>query len=171
MMECDNRIRTAALLGCVFLALFALTMTGCTYTRVAHSPPEYVEPEPEPMYYDGPFAELSYYGEWIPTGAFGWVWRPYVATQWQPYYHGSWGWTRYGWTWMSYEPFGWATYHYGFWHYEPVYGWIWIPGDQWFAARVTWMYYSDYVYWAPIPPPGYYIADPWEVHVDFLWAR
>jgi hypothetical protein len=71
---------------------------------------------------------------------------------------------------MSYEPFGWATYHYGFWHYEPVYGWIWIPGDQWFAARVTWMYYSDYVYWAPIPPPGYYIADPWEVHVDFLWV-
>ncbi len=156
------------------LTLSGLTMTGCTYTQVASSPPVYVEPEPEPYYeepyYDGPFDELSPYGTWIETAPFGWVWQPYGSYGWQPYYQGNWARTRWGWTWVSYEPFGWATYHYGFWHYEPVYGWIWVPGDQWSPARVSWMYYGDYILWSPIPPPGYYIADPWDVHSDFIWV-
>lgn len=154
------------------VALVALSLTGCTYTQVAQSPPEYeeyVEPDPYP-YYEGPFDELSAWGEWIDTGPFGWVWRPYVGGGWQPYYHGNWVWTDWGWAWVSYEPFGWAAYHYGFWHYDAIYGWVWIPDDQWFPARVSWMHYGDYIYWAPIPPPGYYIPDPWEVHVDFIWV-
>lgn len=157
--------------GLLAAMVVVLAISGCTYTQLASSPPEYVEyePEPEPLPYPEEFFELSGYGEWIDT-SFGWVWRPGVGPGWQPYFHGNWEWTEWGWTWISYEPFGWAAYHYGFWHYEPVYGWIWIPGDSWFANRVTWLYYGDYVCWAPIPPPGYYIADPWDIHVDFVWV-
>jgi hypothetical protein len=156
------------------LAFLGAMATGCTYTQVASTPPAYVQPEPEPYYeapyYDGPFDDLSPYGTWIETTPFGWVWQPYVGAAWQPYDYGHWSWTRWGWTWVSYEPYGWATYHYGFWQYEPVYGWIWVPGNQWFPARVSWMYYGDYVLWAPIPPPGYYIPDPWDVHTEFIWV-
>ena len=162
--------RTLTLASVVVLIVMGLMAAGCTYTRVASSPPEYVEYiEPEPYYYDGPFQELSYWGEWIETGPMGWVWQPYVDVRWQPYYHGNWLWSEWGWTWVSYEPFGWATYHYGFWHYDAIYGWVWMAGDQWFPARVSWMHYGDYVFWAPIPPPGYYIAEPWDVHSDFIW--
>ncbi|MDH3215460.1 MAG: hypothetical protein OEN01_04105 [Candidatus Krumholzibacteria bacterium] len=145
---------------------------GCTYTQVASSPPDYVEyePDPEVVLYPQEFEDLSYYGAWIETTPFGWVWRPSVSPEWQPYHHGHWLWSQWGWTWVSYEPFGWAAYHYGFWHYDPAYGWIWLPGDRWFPSRVSWLYYGDYVCWAPIPPPGYYIADPWDIHVDFLWV-
>ena len=156
----------------ICLALITVALAGCTYTQIAESPPEYVEyVEPEPYaYYEGPFDELSAWGDWIDTGPFGWVWRPYVDGGWQPYYHGNWVWTAFGWAWVSYEPFGWAAYHYGFWHYDAIYGWVWIPDEQWFPARVTWMHYDDYIYWAPIPPPGHYIPNPWDVHVDFIWV-
>jgi Family of unknown function (DUF6600) len=162
--------RIAGMLGVAFVATMGLGMAGCTYTQLA-PPPAYVEyVEPEPVYYDGPFADLSSWGTWIDTGPFGWVWRPYSGADWQPYYYGNWMWTQWGWTWVSYEPFGWAAYHYGFWHYDAIYGWIWVPDDQWFPTRVTWMYYGDYIYWAPIPPPGYYIPDPWAIHSDFIWV-
>lgn len=164
----SNKLRVACLL--VFAAMTGLGMTGCTYTQLA-PPPAYVEyVEPAPAYYDGPFDDLSSWGTWIETGPFGWVWRPYGASDWQPYYYGNWMWTQWGWTWVSYEPFGWAAYHYGFWHYDAIYGWIWVPDNQWFATRVTWVYYGDYIYWAPIPPPGYYIPDPWAIHSDFIWV-
>ena len=156
--------------GALFPIVVCMAMTGCTYTQLAQSPPDYVEyAEPEAYYYDGPFAELSEWGTWADAGPLGWVWRPYGSSNWQPYYHGNWVWSQWGWAWASYEPFGWAAYHYGFWHYDAIYGWVWIPDEQWFPSRVTWMYYGDYVYWAPIPPPGYYIADPWDVHSDFIW--
>lgn len=158
-------------LGLTAVLMALVSLSGCTYTQVASSPPEYVEyePEPEPLPYPEEFFEITSYGDWIQT-SFGWVWRPRVGPHWQPYFHGNWEWTHWGWTWVSYEPFGWAVYHYGFWHYDAVYGWIWIPGDAWFANRVTWLFYGDYVCWAPIPPPGHYIADPWAIHVDFVWV-
>jgi hypothetical protein len=168
------RSAATAVLGLLAVVFLGAMTSGCTYTRVV-PPPVYVEPEPEPYYeepyyYDGPFADLSAHGVWIQTSPFGWVWQPYVGAGWQPYDYGNWAWTQWGWTWVTYEPFGWATYHYGFWHFEPVYGWIWIPGEQWFPARVSWMYYGDYILWAPIPPPGYYISDPWDVHTEFIWV-
>jgi hypothetical protein len=167
---CSQTERTLTGGAVIALIIVGLMATGCTYTQLADSPPEYVEyVEPAPYYYNGPFAELSQWGEWIDTGPLGWVWQPYVGPHWQPYYHGNWVWSQWDWTWVSYEPFGWATYHYGFWHYDAIYGWVWLPGEQWFPARVSWMYYEDYIFWAPIPPPGYYIADPWDVHVDFIW--
>jgi hypothetical protein len=35
---------------------------------------------------------------------------------------------------------------------DPVYGWIWVPGDEWAPAWVSWHYGDGYVGWAPLPP-------------------
>jgi hypothetical protein len=99
------------------------------------------------------FADLDAYGRWYHVEALGWVWRPYVNHDWQPYYHGQWAWTDYGWTWIGYEPFGWAVYHYGYWTLDPQLGWVWIPGYDWAPCHVAWTVYDGYVSWAPLPPP------------------
>lgn len=156
----------------VFLAtLFALVLlaAGCTinYTE----PPEttYVEPAPPPPP-DQEFYELSDHGEWIDVYPYGLIWRPYVTAAWRPYIYGHWVWSDWGWTWVSYEPFGWAVYHYGFWTYDTVWGWIWIPGLEWEPVRVQWVCYDDYVCWAPMPPPGYVLPDPWLTHSSDVWV-
>jgi hypothetical protein len=77
-----------------------------------------------------------------------------VAPAWRPYTDGQWALTDMGWTWMSDEPFGWATYHYGRWVLDPVYGWLWIPGDEWAPAWVSWREADDYLGWAPLAPRG-----------------
>ncbi len=53
---------------------------------------------------------------------------------------------------MSEEPFGWATYHYGRWVRLRRVGWVWVPGDEWAPAWVSWRTSKDYVGWAPLPP-------------------
>jgi hypothetical protein len=78
-------------------------------------------------------------------------------------------WSEWGWTWVSYEPVGWIVYHYGNWQYDPVWGWIWIPGHDWEPVRVQWMWYGDYVCWAPVPPAGYHLPDPWQTHTTSVW--
>lgn len=155
------------------IASMAFFAAGCstTYTQVASTPSE---PDPQPVYsYEEPYIEdyheLSMYGVWTDIEPFGPVWRPTVVSGWRPYVNGHWLWSNWGWTWVSYEPFGWAVYHYGYWHYDPIWGWLWLPGDKWFSARVKWMVYDDYVCWAPTPPPGYYIGDPWHTDVHFIW--
>lgn len=72
--------------------------------------------------------DLDYYGDWIDTPDYGWVWCPRgVASGWAPYRHGYWRWyPAYGWTWISYEPWGWAPYHYGRWAYYRD-RWCWTP--------------------------------------------
>src|SRR5207244_3487870 len=57
-----------------------------------------------------------------------------------------------GWTWVSEEPVGWATDHYGRWTRLRNIGWVWVPGDEWAPAWVSWRKSSDYVGWAPLPP-------------------
>jgi hypothetical protein len=157
-----------ALLICVGVAL-----TGCSYTQLAESPATYDDYDPEPDYVPEPargaFGQLSTWGYWVEVPEFGWVWQPDVVSDWQPYYYGHWAWTQFEWTWVSYEPFGWITYHYGYWHYDPHYGWLWVPDYYWFPNGVTWIHYDDYIYWAPIPPPGYHLVDPWLTHHDFIW--
>jgi hypothetical protein len=72
--------------------------------------------------------ELRQYGEWVSTPEYGYVWRPYVADGWAPYYYGRWAWSYpYGWNWVGYEPWGWWPYHYGWWVSYPAWGWIWCP--------------------------------------------
>jgi hypothetical protein len=101
------------------------------------------------------YRKLEPYGVWRDTSNYGYVWQPREAERsrsWRPYTNGRWVYTDAGWTWMSEEPFGWATYHYGRWTRLRNIGWIWVPGDEWASAWVSWRKSNDYVGWAPLPP-------------------
>src|SRR2546430_3510491 len=100
------------------------------------------------------YNKLESYGDWIETGDYGYVFRPREAegSRWRPYTNGRWVYTDAGWTWISEEPFGWATYHYGRWTRLRGIGWVWVPGNQWAPAWVSWRKGNDYVGWAPLPP-------------------
>jgi hypothetical protein len=101
------------------------------------------------------YEKLDQYGEWRETGDYGYVWQPREAEQsrdWRPYTEGRWVYSDAGWTWVSDEPFGWATYHYGRWLRLQKVGWVWVPGDEWAPAWVSWRTNKDYVGWAPLPP-------------------
>lgn len=116
------------------------------------------------------FSSLDGYGTWVDVGAYGWVWRPSVDAEWQPYYYGHWAFTTSGWMWISYEPFGWAVYHYGTWERAPRLGWIWIPGRRWYPSRVDWYVSAGYVCWAPMAPPGIQVGVPWDPRADRVWV-
>lgn len=101
------------------------------------------------------YRKLDPYGVWRETSSYGYVWQPREAERsrsWRPYTNGRWIYTDAGWTWISEEPFGWATYHYGRWTRLRNIGWIWVPGDEWAPAWVSWRKNNDYVGWAPLPP-------------------
>ena len=100
------------------------------------------------------YTRLEPYGDWIETRDYGYVYRPREATsaRWRPYVNGHWVYTDAGWTWISDEPFGWATYHYGRWTRIRNVGWVWVPGEEWAPAWVSWRKGSDYCGWAPLPP-------------------
>src|SRR5450631_3764819 len=101
------------------------------------------------------YQKLEPYGAWRETSDYGYVWQPREAEAaggWRPYTDGRWVYSDAGWTWMSEEPFGWATYHYGRWVRLSRVGWVWVPGDEWAPAWVSWRTSKDYVGWAPLPP-------------------
>ena len=101
------------------------------------------------------YRKLEPHGEWRETADYGYVWQPRVAEEsreWRPYTEGRWVYSDAGWTWVSDEPFGWATYHYGRWLRLRRVGWVWVPGDEWAPAWVSWRTSKDYVGWAPLPP-------------------
>jgi len=103
------------------------------------------------IFYD----RLAQFGSWIEVDRYGYVWQPLAAVSdpsWRPYLHGHWAYTDEGWTWISNEPFGWATYHYGRWARLRRLGWVWMPGDQWAPAWVSWRYSDQFIGWAPLPP-------------------
>jgi hypothetical protein len=105
--------------------------------------------------YDMFYTKLDRYGDWMETPDYGYVFQPREAQSsrtWRPYTDGRWVYTDAGWTWISEEPFGWATYHYGRWTRLRGIGWVWVPGDEWAPAWVSWRKGSDYVGWAPLPP-------------------
>jgi hypothetical protein len=104
--------------------------------------------------YDTFYTQLERYGDWRETSDYGYVWQPRQAQSrtWRPYTDGHWVYTEVGWTWVSEEPFGWATYHYGRWTRLRSIGWVWVPGDEWAPAWVSWRKSNDYVGWAPLPP-------------------
>jgi hypothetical protein len=104
--------------------------------------------------YDTFYTQLDRYGDWRETSDYGYVWQPRQAQSrtWRPYTDGHWVYTDAGWTWVSEEPFGWATYHYGRWTRLRNIGWVWVPGDEWAPAWVSWRKSNDYVGWAPLPP-------------------
>jgi hypothetical protein len=101
------------------------------------------------------YTKLDRYGDWRETSDYGYVWQPREAESsrnWRPYTNGRWVYSDAGWTWVSEEPFGWATYHYGRWTRLRNVGWVWVPGDEWAPAWVSWRKSNDYVGWAPLPP-------------------
>ena len=101
------------------------------------------------------YTKLEPHGAWLETADYGYVWQPREAESsrsWRPYTNGRWVYTDAGWTWISEEPFGWATYHYGRWTRLRGIGWVWVPGQQWAPAWVSWRKSNDYVGWAPLPP-------------------
>jgi hypothetical protein len=100
------------------------------------------------------YTKLDSYGDWRETSDYGYVWQPREAQSrtWRPYTNGHWVYTDVGWTWVSEEPFGWATYHYGRWTRLRNIGWVWVPGDEWAPAWVSWRKSDEYVGWAPLPP-------------------
>ncbi len=111
--------------------------------------------EPETGAYSTFYRKLDPYGDWMETGDYGYVFQPRQAAQgrdWRPYTNGHWVYTDAGWTWISDEKFGWATYHYGRWVRLRSVGWVWVPGEQWAPAWVSWRKGGDYVGWAPLPP-------------------
>ena len=91
-------------------------------------------------------AALSGYGEWVSLDGLGRVWRPWVATGWQPYSHGRWVWTSLGWTWVAYEPWGWVPHHYGNWAYSTI-GWVWSPGYVFHPGNVVWVSSGVHIGW------------------------
>ena len=108
---------------------------------------------------------LSPYGNWISTEQYGQVWVPaatVVGTDFTPYYTGGrWAMTDYGWTWVSDYNWGWGPFHYGRWITVGSHGWCWVPGRIWGPAWVHWRLGGGYVGWAPLPPRGVRIAQPW----------
>src|SRR5438477_1087653 len=101
------------------------------------------------------YTKLEPYGGWIETSDYGYVWQPREtesSRSWRPYTTGRWVYTDAGWTWISEEPFGWATYNYGSWTRLRGVGWVWVPGNDWAPAWVSWRKSNDYVGWAPLPP-------------------
>ena len=132
------------------------------------APREQAEPEREPVTrpravsptrptsgYSTFYTKLDPYGAWLETSDYGYVWQPREAQSsrsWRPYTSGHWVYTDAGWTWISEEPFGWATYHYGRWTRLRGVGWVWVPGNEWAGAWVSWRKSNDYVGWAPLPP-------------------
>ncbi len=105
------------------------------------------------------YNRLEPLGVWRETSTYGYVWQPREAEQsrgWRPYTNGRWVYTDAGWTWISEEPFGWATYHYGRWARLRNVGWVWVPGDEWAPAWVSWRKGNDYVGWAPLPPEAHF---------------
>lgn len=81
-----------------------------------------------PYSYGG--SDLSYFGNYIQAGGYGYVWRPYsVGLGWDPFADGAWVfYPGFGYTWVSSAPWGWLPYRYGGWNYIGGYGWCWSPG-------------------------------------------
>jgi hypothetical protein len=111
--------------------------------------------QPTTASYSTFYTKLEPYGVWRETSNYGFVWQPYESERsrtWRPYTNGRWVYTDAGWTWVSEEPFGWAAYHYGRWTRLRNIGWVWVPGEEWAPAWVSWRKGNDYVGWAPLPP-------------------
>jgi hypothetical protein len=139
------------------IALASLFLNSCGPTHVVVETPVQPPPPPPPpapeVSYQSFYDALSPYGQWIDYPQYGYVWMPAVGPDFKPYAtNGNWVYTDGGWTWASNYPWGWATFHYGRWFFEDGYGWMWIPGNEWAPAWVSWRQSPDYYGWAPLGP-------------------
>jgi hypothetical protein len=105
--------------------------------------------------YNDFYQNLAPYGQWIEDPKYGYVWSPNVDAAFRPYYsNGHWALTGNGNTWISGYAWGWACFHYGRWTFNKYYGWLWIPGQDWGPAWVSWCEGNGFYGWAPLSP-GY----------------
>ena len=152
--QADLDAREKALADKEALASRATATPRATATAIARKPRETSEARSTASY--GTFyRKLEPYGAWRETSDYGYVFQPREAEEsrsWRPYTDGRWVYTDAGWTWVSEESFGWATYHYGRWVRLRQVGWVWVPGEEWAPAWVSWRTSKDYVGWAPLPP-------------------
>jgi len=124
------------------------------------------------------------YGEWKWNSLYGYVWKPncarkYPTGDWQPYVHGSWSVFDNQLFWVPQEPWGWVPYHLGIWVWDKDTGWMWIPGDAFAPAWVTWEFFSGYFMWKPwslydwyygsLSYPSYY-GNPWAYYPGDYFA-
>ncbi len=106
--------------------------------------------------------DFDYYGRWVNTIDYGYVWTPTfsISIGWAPYRFGGWGWIGGDYTWVPYEPWGWVPYHYGRWAWFASIGWGWVPpiggGVYWGPGYVGWVYTPSYVAWVPLAPGEIY---------------
>lgn len=102
------------------------------------------------------YNSLAPYGSWVDVDGYGSCWRPSVVAvnpDWRPYCdRGRWMYTDCGWYWQSDYSWGWAPFHYGRWQSHSRWGWVWVPGDTWGPAWVSWRHGGGYSGWAPLPP-------------------
>ena len=138
---------------------FALNACGPVYVvRQPAPPPASAPAEPPPadaedVSYQTFYDQLSPYGQWIEDPDYGYVWMPNVNSDFKPYStNGNWVYTDEGWAWDSGYPWGWAAFHYGRWFFKDGYGWMWMPGNEWAPAWVSWRNSDDYYGWAPLGP-------------------
>jgi hypothetical protein len=101
---------------------------------------------------------LDPYGVWMVVPGYGRVWQPavrHVGLDFFPYGTGGhWVYTNAGWVFDNDYPFGWAVFHYGRWFRHMDHGWIWMPGNTWAPAWVSWRTGGTYIGWAPLGPAG-----------------
>lgn len=76
---------------------------------------------PDLRVYGGTFDRDGWWGN---EPDYGSVWYPRVATDWRPYYDGSWEPYDWGWTWVGAGRWTWPTHHYGRWGHGAS-GWFW----------------------------------------------
>jgi len=116
-------------------------------------PPPPPQADPSEVTYQNFYDDLSPYGQWIDDPNYGYVWLPDVGPDFKPYAtNGHWVYTDEGWAWDSGYPWGWAAFHYGRWFFQDGYGWMWMPGNEWAPAWVTWRNSDEYYGWAPMGP-------------------
>lgn len=145
-MKTHQYTRTLGLL--VFLAV-SLAAPSTTRAQPGYGYTSYNYTSSYQNFYD----DLAPYGQWIDYPAYGNVWVPDVAPDFQPYAsNGHWVVTEYGNTWVSDYPWGWAAFHYGRWFYDDFYGWAWVPDNEWGPAWVDWRSGGGYYGWAPLGP-------------------
>lgn len=141
------------------LALVAMGLNACGPVYVVQqtpppsSPAEPPPANPDDVSYQTFYDQLSPYGQWIEDPQYGYVWMPDAGADFKPYAtNGHWVYTDEGWAWDSDYPWGWAAFHYGRWFFRDGYGWMWVPGNDWAPAWVTWRNSDDYYGWAPMEP-------------------
>ncbi|MEE9501909.1 MAG: DUF6600 domain-containing protein, partial [Candidatus Aminicenantaceae bacterium] len=94
------------------------------------------------------------HGEWVWNSLYGFVWKPYFSRKYpgggyQPYVNGSWSAFDNQLFWVPAEPWGWVPYHLGVWLWDKDMGWMWLPGDAFAPAWVTWEFFAGYYMWKP----------------------